>query len=109
MEIEQTATQRAQFRDVYNGVVARQSAIAAMLPNVRALAEQSGAVRALPTPPVARPALPSTALAPIPDDAPLQFAAHVERYRAAGRDSREQAGRAALQAWLESQQEVVND
>lgn len=55
MEITETATWRAQFRDVFNAYAGRAERDAALLPAARAIAAQHGA---LPAPAPSRPALP---------------------------------------------------
>jgi hypothetical protein len=102
MEIDQTPTNRAQFRDVYNAVVSRAQCTAALLPEVRALAVARGALP-LPAEAVPTPALPAPRDASKPG-APIVYA-DFRHYRAEQVAEREAAGRAAYDLWLASQQE----
>ena len=100
MEIDQTPTNRAQFRQIYEAIAGRAQRAAALLPDVRALAVERGA---LPAPVEGVPALPPPAAAqPDAPPAPIVFA-DVRRYRAEERAQREQAGRAAYEQWRASQ------
>lgn len=100
MEIADTGTHRAQFRQIFEAVAARAQRAAALLPDVRALAVERGA---LPAPVEGVPALPPPAAAqPDAPPAPIVFA-DVRRYRAEERAQREQAGRAAYEQWRASQ------
>ena len=103
MEIAQTSTNRAQFRDVYNAVRARAEQGNAYVPDVRALAMAQGA---LPTPVAAAPA---RAL-PAPDTGQPAPIVHADfrRYRAEQREAREAQGRAAYAQWLANNQEAQN-
>lgn len=103
MEIGQTATHRAQFRDVYNAVVSHAQRNAALLPSVRALAIERGA---LPAPLEPRPAL-AALPAPTPEmppqsPAPISYA-DFRHYRAEQVAEREAAGRAVYEQWRASQ------
>ena len=101
MEIADTGTHRAQFRQVYEALSARVQRTTALLPDVRALAVERGA---LPAPAPDAPALPAPdAVASDEPSAPIRFA-DVRRYRAEERAQREQAGRAALAQWQASQE-----
>lgn len=98
MEIADTGTHRAQFRQVYEAVTARAQRTAALLPDVRALAQSTGA---LPAPVEDVPALPPPAQ---PDEPPAPIVyADFRRYRAEQAAEREQAGRDAYEQWLASQ------
>lgn len=104
MEIDQTATHRAQFRDVFNAVKGRAARVSSMLPDVRAFAQASGA---LPAPVEAALALPAPDETPADGErAPIVYA-DFKRYRAEEREQREAAGRAAL-ARYQAEQEANN-
>ena len=100
MEIDDTATHRAQFRDMYNAVAHRARETAALLPDVRALAVERGA---LPAPVGDVPALPAPDEPPASEPPPPVVYADFKRYREEHRVQCEQAGRAAYQTWLASQ------
>ena len=94
MEIGETATWRAQFRDVYNAFATRATQTANLLPDVRAAAERNGA---LPAPvEVAPPALPAPTepTRPAIEAAqPIKFAEYMQKWRNEGRVARETEGR----------------
>lgn len=85
-EVSETATWRAQFRDIYNSYAARAAQEAAYMPSVRALADRNGALQALPKPVETRPALPAPidrAATPRGMDSlqPLRFRDYVRAWR----------------------------
>ena len=98
MEISETATQRAQFRDVYNAYATRATAAANLLPDVRAAAERNGA---LPAPveaaPPALPAPSEPARPTVDAGQPIKLAAYVRQWRAGQRAVREAHGRAVAE------------
>lgn len=100
MEIDQTATHRAQFRDVFNAVKGRAARVSSMLPDVRAFAQASGA---LPAPVEAALALPAPVAPTVTAPPPPIVYADFRRYRAEQVAEREALGRAALAMWLASQ------
>lgn len=100
MEIADTGTHRAQFRQVYEAVAGRAQRTAALLPDVRALAVERGA---LPTPVEAAPALPAPVAPTVTAPPPPIVYADFRRYRAEQVAEREALGRAALAMWLASQ------
>ena len=109
METDQTATHRAQFRDVFNAVKGRAARVSSMLPDVRAFAQASGALPAPVEAALALPAPDETPALPAPRDAskpgvPISYA-DFRHYRAEQVAEREAAGRAAYDLWLASQQE----
>lgn len=94
MEISETATWRAQFRDMFNAHANRALSTANLLPDVRALAIHNGALPAPAEP--APPALPAPIelpAAPVEAVQPIKFAAYVQKWRDAGRATREAEGR----------------
>lgn len=107
MEIADTATWRAQFRDVYGAYAARADADAKLLPAARAVAEAYGALPAPADP--AGPALPAPlpaddAPAALPAEQPLRFKRHVAAWRAAGREEREANTRGQVAEYLAAQE-----
>lgn len=105
MEIEQTATHRAQFRDVFNAVKGRAARAQTMLPDVRAFAQATGALpRSVPplhhgdedVPALPAPEPASRDLSAPPAPASL---ADFRRYRAEQVAEREAQGRAAFARW----------
>ena len=98
MEISETATQRAQFRDVYNAYASRATATANLLPDVRAAAERNGV---LPAPveaaPPALPAPSEPARPTVDAGQPIKLAAYVRQWRAGQRAVREAHGRAVAE------------
>lgn len=98
MEIGETATWRAQFRDVYSAYASRAGREAALLPAARALAVERGA---LPAPAeVTPPALPAPAEPTRPAVEPTQasrYAEYIRYHRAAQRAEREAHGRAVAE------------
>lgn len=102
MEIDQTPTNRAQFRQIYEAIAGRAQRTAALLPEVRALAVARGALP-LPAEAVPTPALPAPRDASKPG-VPISYA-DFRHYRAEQVAEREAAGRAAYDLWLASQQE----
>jgi hypothetical protein len=98
MEISETATQRAQFRDIYNAYASRCEREAALLPAVRALAVQRGALPvpaepaplALPEPSAVGQEPSRPAVAPMQ---PVKFAEYVQKWRTQSRLDREAEGR----------------
>ena len=98
MEISETATQRAQFRDVYNAYASRATATANLLPDVRAAAERNGV---LPAPveatPPALPAPSEPARPAVDAGQPIKLAAYVRQWRAGQRAVREAHGRAVAE------------
>lgn len=94
MEISETATQRAQFRDMYNAYAGRAARDADLLPAARAIAAQHGA---LPAPVAAEtPALPAPVEPTRPAVEPMQpvkFAEYVQKWRNQAREQREAEGR----------------
>lgn len=85
-DVSETATWRAQFRDIYNSYAARAAQEAAYMPSVRALADRNGALQALPESGGARPALPAPldrSAAPRGMDSlqPLRFREYVRQWR----------------------------
>lgn len=102
MEIDQTPTNRAQFRQIYEAIAGRAQCTAALLPEVRALAVARGALP-LPAEAVPTPALPAPRDASKPG-VPISYA-DFRHYRAEQVAEREAAGRAAYDLWLASQQE----
>lgn len=104
MEIGDTATHRAQFRDVFNAVKARYTRGDTYLPDVRALAVERGA---LPTPVEAAPALPAPVAPTVTAPPPPIVYADFRRYRAEQVAEREALGRAALARW-QAEQEANN-
>jgi hypothetical protein len=102
MEIDQTPTNRAQFRQIYEAIAGRAQRTAALLPEVRALAVERGALPS-PAEAVPAPALPAPRDASKPG-APIVYA-DFRHYRAEQVAEREAAGRAAYDLWLASQQE----
>lgn len=108
MEIANTGTDRAQFRDMYNAVASRARDRAALLPDVRAFAQSTGA---LPVPVEdAPPALPEPQVGRGGGVSEKRSLANFRRYQAEmgkRREQREAAGRAAYDQWLASQSSVV--
>lgn len=102
MEIDQTPTNRAQFRQIYEAIAGRAQRTAALIPEVRALAVARGALP-LPAEAVPTPALPAPRDASKPG-VPISYA-DFRHYRAEQVAEREAAGRAAYDLWLASQQE----
>lgn len=97
MEISETATQRAQFRDMFNAYANRAEREAALLPAVRALAVERGA---LPAPVEDTPALPAPTEPSRPavhPSQPVKLAAYIRQYRAEQRQAREAHGRAVAE------------
>ena len=98
MEISETATQRAQFRDVYNAYATRAARDADLLPAARAIAAQHGA---LPAPveatPPALPAPSEPARPAVDAGQPIKLAAYVRQWRAGQRAVREAHGRAVAE------------
>lgn len=94
MEISETATWRAQFRDTFNAYASRAERDAALLPAARAIAVQYGA---LPAPVEAAPlALPAPVQATRPAVEPMQpirFREYVAKWREQARTEREAEGR----------------
>ena len=98
MEIGETSTWRAQFRDVYNAYASRATATANLLPDVRAAAERNGV---LPAPveatPPALPAPSEPARPAVDAGQPIKLAAYVRQWRAGQRAVREAHGRAVAE------------
>ena len=98
MEIGETSTWRAQFRDVYNAYASRATATANLLPDVRAAAERNGV---LPAPveaaPPALPAPSEPARPTVDAGQPIKLAAYVRQWRAGQRAVREAHGRAVAE------------
>jgi hypothetical protein len=100
MEIDQTPTNRAQFRQVYKTVARRAQRTTDLLPNIRTFAQATGA---LPAPVEAAPALPAPDAAPaVEERVPIVYA-DFRRYRAEQVAEREALGRAALARWQAEQ------
>jgi hypothetical protein len=105
MEISETATWRAQFRQSFEGYAHRATSEAALLPTARALAAKYGAIAA--------PAEVQPQALPAPVDAPaergdfIDFAASVRQYREEGRKEREAETRRKLAAWQADQERTV--
>lgn len=105
MEIDQTPTNRAQFRQVYEAVAGRAHRTSALLPDVRAFALSTGA---LPSPVAAPvPALPAPE--PVSDEPPTpivyaDFRRYRAQYRAETHGQREAAGRAVFARWQAEQE-----
>ena len=100
MEIDQTPTNRAQFRQIYEAIAGRAQRTAALLPEVRALAVARGALP-LPAEAVPTPALPAPRDASKPG-VPISYA-DFRHYRAEQVAEREAAGRAVYEQWRASQ------
>lgn len=100
MEIDQTPTNRAQFRQIYEAIAGRAQCTAALLPEVRALAVARGALP-LPAEAVPTPALPAPRDASKPG-VPISYA-DFRHYRAEQVAEREAAGRAVYEQWRASQ------
>lgn len=100
MEIDQTPTNRAQFRQIYEAIAGRAQRTAALLPDVRALAVERGALP-LPAEAVPTPALPAPRDASKPG-VPISYA-DFRHYRAEQVAEREAAGRAVYEQWRASQ------
>lgn len=98
MEISETATWRAQFRDMFNAHAGRALSTANLLPDVRALATRNGALPAPAEP--APPALPAPTepSRPVVDAGqPVKLAAYVRQWRAQALADREAHGRAVAE------------
>lgn len=92
MEIGETATWRAQFRDIYNAYATRATQAANLLPAVRAVAERYGALP--PTaPPLALPDPEQPRRVSVDGQQPIKFAEFVAKWRGEERQKREQAAR----------------
>ena len=100
MEIDQTPTNRAQFRQIYEAIAGRAQRTAALIPEVRALAVARGALP-LPAEAVPTPALPAPRDASKPG-VPISYA-DFRHYRAEQVAEREAAGRAVYEQWRASQ------
>ncbi len=104
MEIADTGTHRAQFRQIFEAVGARAHFDQSLLPDARALAVTRGA---LPAPATVVPALPAPAAVanntPPTSEAYADIRAARAEWRASTVAEREQAGRAAYARWLAEQ------
>lgn len=99
MELSETATWRAQFRDVYNAYASRAEAEAKLLPGSRAVAQAAGALKE-PRQDVPQIAAPAPSVQPVDANAPLRFAQRIKEYRADERQKREDANRQKAADWL---------
>jgi len=98
MEISETATQRAQFRDMYNAYATRAARDADLLPAARAIAAQHGALPAPVTEMTPALPAPSEPARPAVDAGqPIKLAAYVRQWRAGQRAVREAHGRAVAE------------
>lgn len=93
MEIEETATWRAQFRDIYTVYATRATQTANLLPSVRAVAERYGVLPAPTMTPLALPDPEPPRRVTVEAQQPIKFAAYMAQWRAEGRQRREEAAR----------------
>lgn len=94
MEISETATWRAQFRDTFSAYASRETRAADLLPAARAIAAQHGALPSpAEPPPPALPAPVESPAAPVEAVQPIKFAAYVQKWREQARAAREAEGR----------------
>lgn len=93
MEIGETATWRAQFRDIYTVYATRATQTANLLPSVRAVAEQYGALPAPDETPLALPNPEESRRVSVDGQQPIKFAQYMAQWRAEGRQKREEVAR----------------
>lgn len=94
MEIDETATWRAQFRTMYDAYAGRREQAANLLPDVRAAAERNGALPApIEAAPLALPAPAEPTRPAVEPTQPIKFAEYVAKWREAARVQREAEGR----------------